>query len=86
SSQPDVFTTYPNPVKASDKWTIVLNEPAAEVQTEIISLTGQRVLMNTQQTLDGKVQIETTTLAAGTYITRVSVNGGTPAIQKLVVL
>ncbi|MFN8712490.1 MAG: T9SS type A sorting domain-containing protein [Bacteroidota bacterium] len=86
SEQPGVFTTYPNPVKATEVWTVVLNEPIAEVQTEIISLTGQRVFSDTQQTLNGKVEIDTSQLSAGTYITSITVNGGTPVVQKLVVL
>jgi Secretion system C-terminal sorting domain len=84
--KPDVFTTYPNPVKSADFWTIILNESSAAVQTEIISLTGQRVFSTTQQTLNGRVEIDTSQLSAGTYIISIIVNGGTPVVQKLVVL
>lgn len=81
-----VFTTFPNPVGAAAAWTIILNESSAAVKTEIISLTGQRVFSATQQTLNGRVEIDTSQLSAGTYITSITVNGGTPVVQKLVVL
>lgn len=81
-----VFTTYPNPATAQSGYTIVTTKPAQEVKAEIISLSGQKVLTHTQAAPDGKAVFDTSTLAAGTYIVKITVDGAAPVLQKLVML
>ncbi|MCU0434876.1 MAG: T9SS type A sorting domain-containing protein [Bacteroidia bacterium] len=81
-----VFTTYPNPATAQSGYTIVTSQPAQEVKTEIISLAGQTVATHTQPAPTGKVVLDTSQLATGTYIVRISVDNAPPVLQKMVLL
>lgn len=81
-----VFTTYPNPATAQSGYTIITTRPAQEVKAEIISLAGQVALTHTQAAPDGKAVFDTSTLAAGTYIVKITVDGAAPVLQKLVML
>lgn len=84
--QPTVFTTYPNPVTNASGYTIVTVQPALAVQTEIYSLTGQLIFSDTQAAPDKHVLIDTSKFSAGTYVVKISVDGATPLLQKLIVL
>lgn len=86
AQQISVLTTYPNPATSQSGYTIVTTKPAQEVKAEIISLSGQMVFKNTQAAPDGKAVLDTSTLAAGTYIVKITVDGALPVLQKLVML
>ncbi|MCA6363799.1 MAG: T9SS type A sorting domain-containing protein [Bacteroidetes bacterium] len=81
-----VFTTYPNPATAQSGYTIVTSGPAQEVKAEIISLAGQTVATFTESALTGKVVLDTSQLATGTYLVRIAVDNAPPVLQKMVLL
>ena len=72
---------YPNPVEASSR--VFLNGYSGQVSVEIFSINGRLAMSDSMNVNGNELELDCSTLSAGTYILRVTTDGNTEVFKLI---
>lgn len=84
-NEPSEITIQTNPVQRGTDLLVKLNFPAYEANTEVIDLRGRQVMAAVSQNAEQVLAINTSALAPGTYIVRITDEAKRPAYAKFII-
>lgn len=84
-NEPAEITIQTNPVQRGIDLLVKLNFPAYEANTEVIDLGGRQVMVSVTQSAEQVLAINTSALAPGAYIVRITDEAQRPAFAKFII-